>query len=573
MANNYSNEVIENLIWQTIGQSSCAQDHLSFTRQFYAANSPLWFRALDQAVSLFSPESEAKESEALYGQACERVKEFALQCKDDREKAIALFNLGKMAAHGFGCRSSKEDAIRYYKQAIAYGEPRAMINCASFYEEEGATESDLAFADELYRQALEKGEPMGYVFQAGRLTEQDDPERFRLNLLAAERDCPIAMHRVGVALMGGRQGQEKDVSLGLSWLTRAAKAGCTEASYFLGWHYDQEKTRDSALAVEWHRLGAAQGGIASMRVLGINYILGEVIEKDESQAMLWVGRAAVLDDRYAQFEMGRTLINGEDPELRTKGVAWLKRAADNGHNYAAWRIALAYREGTLCEKDLAKSTQYCAQAAKAGYPEAQGQLGLNYWYGSGIEKDYALAHKWISMCAFQGEARGLYLLGLMHDQGIGCAQNYDEALRLYREAADKGELDALRQVGECYYFGHGVEQDYAQAMLWYQKAAAKGHAKAMTDLGWLLKEGEGVMTNYEEAIAWFTKAANLDEPRAMYLMALLYESGDGVEENEELCRRWMSRAAMLDYEPAKDWMKAHLPKAPQWLEQLVNPNE
>ena len=118
-----------------------------------------------------------------------------------------------------------------------------------------------------------------------------------------------------------------------------------------------------------------------------------------------------------------------------------------------------------------------------------------------------------------------------------------------------------------------MAQDYAEAVIWYKKAAAKGHAKAMTDLGWMLREGEGVMTNYEEAIAWLTKAATLEEPRSMYLLALMHENGDGVPESEELCRRWMSRAAMLDYEPAKDWMKARLPKAPQWLEQLVNQNE
>ena len=573
MAKPYSNEVIENLIWSQISTSACAQDFLDFTRQFSAGSASHWFQALDQAVSLFSPLPASQENSPLYGQAYEQVKDFALHCKDDRERAIALFNLGKMAANGLGTPENRDESIRYYKQAIALGEPRAMINCASFYEEEGATESDHAFADELYRQALDQGEPMGYVFQAARLTDQDNPEKFALNLKAAEMDCPTAMHRVGVALMSGSQGQEKDSGLALSWLQRSAKAGYAEASYLLGWYYDQEKTRDHALAVEWHRLGAEQGGRASMRVLGINYLSGEGVEEDESQAMLWIRRAAVLEDKYAQFELGRNLVSGDDSADRAKGLAYLNRAADNGHNYAAWRVSLAYRDGVLCEKDPVKSSRYCEIAAKAGYPEAQGQLGLNYWYGAGVEKDVDLAFKWVSMCAFQGESRGLYLLGLMYDQGIGCEQDYAEAIRLYRDSASKGELDAVRQMGECYYFGHGVAQDYAEAIIWYKKAAAKGHAKAMTDLGWMLREGEGVMTNYEEAMAWLNKAAALEEPRSMYLLALMHENGDGVPESEELCRRWMSRAAMLDYEPAKDWMKAHLPKAPQWLEQLVNPNE
>ena len=91
----------------------------------------------------------------------------------------------------------------------------------------------------------------------------------------------------------------------------------------------------------------------------------------------------------------------------------------------------------------------------------------------------------------------------------------------------------------------------------------------MTDLGWILYEGEGVLVNYEEALKWFTRAAEQDDPRGMYMLALMYSNGDGVEASELLTRRWMSRAAMLGYAPATDWIERHLPKAPNWLEQLV----
>ncbi|MBU3725745.1 MAG: sel1 repeat family protein, partial [Burkholderiaceae bacterium] len=393
-----------------------------------------------------------------------------------------------------------------------------------------------------------------------------------LNLQAAEMGCAVAMHRVGIAHISGVYGQSKDESLGLSWLQRAAKAGCAEASFFLGWFYDRDN-KDLQLSADWHRLGAAQGNRGSMRVLGINLLNGEGVEADEEEGLLWLNRSAVMGDKYAQFHVGRRLFNADDTADRPRGLGWLTMAADNGHEYAAWRVAIAYRDGEICPADPVKSNRYCEIAARAGYPEAQGQLGLNYWYGAGVEKNLDEAYKWVSICAFQGEVHGLYLLGLMTDQGLACVADAKEALRFYRQSAEKGGTAAMRQIGDCYYFGHGVERDIAQAVIWYQQAAAKGNAKAMTDLGWLLHEGEGVMTNYEEAAVWFTRAAELDEPRAMYLLALLYQNGDGVEESEEICRRWMGRAAMLDYKPAKDWIEEHLPKAPQWLEQLVNPNE
>jgi TPR repeat protein len=576
MANTYSNTIVEDLIWAEIAQSACAQDFLDYTNQFPTIPTQHWFEALDQAVSLFSPSAthEGLAAGSRYPAAFEKVKAFAEQTSDESLKAIAVFNLGKMADRGLGTLANRDESIRYYKQAIALGEPRALINCASFFEGSTASESDLAFADDLYRQALEKGEPMGLVFQAARFTDDDDPRRYELHLQAAEMGCAAAMHRVGVAHIAGSSGQAKDESLGLSWIQRAAKAGHHEASYFLGWYYDREaKNKDLPLSVEWHQLGASQGNRAAMRVLSINLIDGEGIEANEAQGVVWLNRAAVLGDRYAQFHLGKRLMEADSIDTQKTGLAWLTMAADNGHDYAAWRVAQAYQVGTACEKDLVKASRYCEIAAKAGYGQAQGQLGLNYWYGEGVEKDYDKAYKWISMCAFQGESHGLYLLGLMTDQGHGCTADYAEALRLYRKAADKGSVSALRQIGECYYFGHGVERDYAEAVLWYQKAAAQGNAKAMTDMGWMLREGEGVLTNYEEAAAWFEKAAALDDSRAMYLLALMYENGDGVEESEEACRRWMGRSAMLDYKPAKEWIEKHLPKAPDWLEQLVNPNE
>jgi TPR repeat protein len=569
MPNFYSNEVIEKLIWEEICDSACAQDFLDYTHQF-SAKSCHWFSALDQAGSTFSPDPDTpQDALPLYGRAFERVREFALHCKEDRDRAIAFFNLGKMAHRGLGTPANRDESIRFYKLAIDLGEPRAVINCASIFDQTGATPSDLAFADELFRRALEKNEPAGSFFQAARLPS-DHPERFALNLKGAELGCPTAMVQVGVALLGGDYGQEKDISLGISWLQRAASAGNSDASFLLADHYESEEALDPALTLEWARLGAEQGHPAAMRLVGLAYLVGREAEKDESQGLRWLRRAAVLQDQVAQFLLGLDLMTDNRIAARSQRLGWLRRAADAGHGYAAWQAALAYREGKLCDRDLVASHRYCEISARAGCPEAQGQLGLNYYHGDGVGKDFEQAHKWISLSALQGDARGIYLLGFLYDEGVGCEKDSEKAFQLYREAAAKGEVDAIRRVGNCYYLGHGVAQDVAEAIAWIRKAAEQGQAIAMINLGWMLREGVGVLSNCDEAIKWFEKAADLGEPSAMVILARMYETGNGVEESEDLCRRWMSRAAMLDHAPAKEWIKAHLPEPPEWLDRLVN---
>ena len=572
MANQYSNGAIEDLIWSEIEHSSNANDFLTFIAQFPVNMSARWFPALDQAVSLFSPESDPSLApESHYNRAFERLLAYAQDTHDTEAKAIAFFHLGKMANDGYGTAVNRDLSIEFYKKAIGLGEVRALINCGGHYDGQEATPEDLAFARDLFEQALRKGEPMGLIRLGDRIVDRNDPEAYRLYAQAVELGSAVGVYRVGSSHRYGLCGQPRDDALGISWIQRAANAGVADASHSLGRHYTNSASKDLALSRHWFRQGALQGNAHSMSNYGVQCLLGEGGEVDTAEGNLWLGRAAVLGDQFALFRVGHTLISSDHEAERPRGLAFLQRAAAKGHAYSAWRVALAFRDGVGCAPDPVRSSHYCRIAAEAGFPEAQGQLGLNYWYGSGVEQSDAQAYKWINLCALQGEPRGLYLLAVLTDSGVGCEVNEAEAFALYQRAADEGDLDALRQLGECYYFGRGVKKDPAQAVLYYKTAADKGHAKSMTDLGSILYDGEIVMTNYEEAAKWFFKAADRNEPRAMYMLAQMYADGDGVEQGDGACRRWMARAASLGYKPAQEWIDENLPRAPQWLEQLGDP--
>lgn len=570
MANVYSNGVIEDLIWSAIEESHCAQDFLDFIAQFPDTQSTYWQQALERAVVNFSPADpkgllQKRFSEGVF----ELIEQLAQDTNSDAIRAIAHFRLGKMLHSGFGVEKNRELSINHYKRAIALGEIRALINCGGHYDGPDATAEDLAFAHTLYERALAQGEPMGLVRMAGRIENENDPRKYELYLQAAEMGLPYGLYKVGAAHYFGKCGQPEDESLGLSWLQRAARAGSTDACEILGYHYDRRSSKEPELAWEWQMQGAKLGSPSAMYAVGLKLLLGIDRDVDTQAAMNWLFKAAVLGEERAQYRIGTQYQISEDPADHPQAVAWLKLAADSGHEYSAWRLSIAYRDGMGCEPNPKEAARYCEIAARAGFPQAQGQMGLFYWYGNGVEKDEHKAYQWLQMCALQGEAHGTYLLGLATDNGVGCTPDISEAVRLYEEAAEKGDLDAVNQLGDCYYFGHGKPKDPVQAASWYQRAASKGHARSMTDLGRMLSDGEGVITNYEEAFKWFQKAADLDEPCAMYMLAVLYANGDGVEESAEQCRRWMARAAGLGYKPAKKWMEENLPATPQWLEKLV----
>ena len=80
---------------------------------------------------------------------------------------------------------------------------------------------------------------------------------------------------------------------------------------------------------------------------------------------------------------------------------------------------------------------YYQKAALKGDGEAQNSLGHCYEDGSGCEQNYERATEWYAKAALQGNARGPRALGdlgsLCYD-GTGVPQNRERAVELYRQS-------------------------------------------------------------------------------------------------------------------------------------------
>jgi TPR repeat protein len=577
MSFSFNDDLVEDCVWSVISPSMNSGDFLTFLAHF-SGSSRYRNEAIDKAVSVFTPGMNTVQS--CYYEVPDALRKLGQSSIDQQSVANIWFHLGKMFHNGYGTVQDHVASIEAYKKAIALGELRSLVNLASHYVSGTGTPVDTEKARDLFQQAADLKISLGYLRLADMLERDDVDSQIEFDLKAAELNCPIGLYRIAMHYIRGSEKLVRDHEQSIAWMIRAARAGHEYACYHLGWNYEHGRhvIKDVTTAAEWYRLGAQRLDSASLRALGILHFYAVGVEENYEDAIKLFSKAAVLGDPPAQRRLGHELIwgalnGGENDSAQAKGIAWLKLAEAQGDERSAELLAKAYRRGLGVETDLAKSSEYLLKAAKAGIAEAQGQMGLNYWFASGVEENHAEAYKWLNMCALQGEGRGLYLLGKATEGGIGCKKDHKEAFRLYQLAAEKEEVDAVYQLAECFYYGTGVEKDPQQAIIHYKQAARMGSNRAKTDLGWFLYQGEYVETNYDEAAKWFIEAANQDEPRAMYFLALLHQNGDGVEESEEVCRRWMGRAAMLDYKPAKEWIEKHLPKAPDWLEQLVNPNE
>jgi TPR repeat protein len=189
----------------------------------------------------------------------------------------------------------------------------------------------------------------------------------------------------------------------------------------------------------------------------------------------------------AQFELGIRYLGGEGLDKDEKKAAeWLQKAADQ-HNLAAMNaLGTLNEEGIGLPKDEKKAFEWYEKAAKYGFPLAQQNLAECYEAGKGVEKNPEEAVKWLQRAAHQDFAPSQAAYAWKLEKGEGIPKNTKEAAAWYLKAAQGGLIRAMTHLAYLYYTGTGVPLDYRRAEAWYRRAARTEDPWARNDLAWFL---------------------------------------------------------------------------------------
>lgn len=198
------------------------------------------------------------------------------------------------------------------------------------------------------------------------------------------------------------------------------------------------------------RKSAEQGNAQAQTNLGVAYINGEGIQKDEAQAISWFRKAAEQGNAEAQYNLGGIYINGIGVKKdKDQALTWFRKAAEQGIAQAQLFVAGAYLIGVGgVEKDITQSLIWERKAAEQGNAQAQTNLGLAYYNGEGIAKDQPQGIIWLRKAAEQGYAMAQYNLGLMYFQGKGIEKDEAQAITWFHKAAEQGYADAQAALKE-----------------------------------------------------------------------------------------------------------------------------
>lgn len=245
----------------------------------------------------------------------------------------------------------------------------------------------------------------------GMLGLQVDHERaYHLYLQAAKQNHPAAAYRVAVCNEIGA-GTRRDPARAAAFYRKAASLGDTAAMYKLGMILllgslgEQKNPRE---AINWLKRAAEQADEENPHALHELAMLHEMVNSqfvvhDPAYAKQLYTQAAHLGYTQSQFKLGQCYEYGAltcpvDPR---RSIAWYTKAAEKGYSEAELALSgwyLTGSEGVLKQSD-SEAYLWARKAANKGLSKAEYAVGYYAEVGIGIKQDIEFAKRWYMRAA------------------------------------------------------------------------------------------------------------------------------------------------------------------------------
>ncbi len=123
----------------------------------------------------------------------------------------------------------------------------------------------------------------------------------------------------------------------------------------------------------------------------------------------------------AQHNFGLMYLQGRGAaKNESKGIDWLRKAAEQGVAVCQDSLGMALRDGSAEVRNLTEAAKWFQKAAEQDYLNAQVHLGgLYYFGGEGFEQDFAEAARWLGKADDHGQPWAQNTMGAMYESGQG----------------------------------------------------------------------------------------------------------------------------------------------------------
>ncbi len=348
----------------------------------------------------------------------------------------------------------KERCLKVLQQLEKEKFPLAYVDLAFYARKE---ENNLKKAIKYYELAAKKGVRAAFYHLCSIYQDRKDLKRFRKYLtIAADKGFATALYWLGVYLIGGTFGFEKDIDKGCDYLTKAARMGNNRAVITVA-----KYVRD-----------------------GYGY------EKNDAVFFQWAQYAYKRHIDGSAFLIGQAYYHGDGVEINYELAYkyFLEEYDKNQHATSSAYLGRMYLNGQWVEKDLDIATRYI----KAAYEKEDETGTICYIELLNEKQDYALSRKiTLESCNKFPKSKAFFDFACqIFYKGVGGPVDYNQAFIYGKKAHELGL--ATYYYACCYLYGNGVAKNYSYGIKILKEAAEKNDVKTPQALlgiayalGWL----------------------------------------------------------------------------------------
>lgn len=156
---------------------------------------------------------------------------------------------------------------------------------------------------------------------------------------------------------------------------------------------------------------------------------------------------AYAGDVAAQVQLGVIYLRGDGvPRDDAEAAKWLRKAADQDNAIAERYLAEMYFKGRGVAADNEEAAKLLQMAAQQGDAESEHNLAVLYVQGQGIARNPKQAALWMRRAAEQNLAAAQQGMGALYENGDGVAPDPTEAVNWYRKAVAQNYVPAINSL-------------------------------------------------------------------------------------------------------------------------------
>jgi len=202
---------------------------------------------------------------------------------------------------------------------------------------------------------------------------------------------------------------------------------------------------------------AYAGDVNAQVQLGVIYLTGDGVPRDDAEAVKWLRQAAEQDSALGERYLAEMYFKGRGvPADNTEAAKWLRQAAEQGDAQSQHNLAVLYSQGLGVPRNSKEAAEWMRKSAEQNLAAGQQGLGILYEAGDGVPEDPIEAAKWYRKAVDQDYVPAMNnLASLMAASKESSVRNPQAAVAMAMKAVSKGNDPAYLDTLAAAYFANG----------------------------------------------------------------------------------------------------------------------